>query len=63
MYRNDSNYLARFSFKGHKFSDYRTVINVGNLMNSNQIKTLTGIDPDGFQIRYDSQSGYIYVQV
>lgn len=63
MYRNDSSYLARFSFKGHKFSDYRTVINVGNLMNSNQIKTLTGIDPDGFQIRYDSQSGYIYVQV
>lgn len=63
MYRNDSSYLARFSFKGHKFSDYRTVINVGNLMNSNQIKTLTGKDPDGFQIRYDSQSGYIYVQV
>lgn len=63
MYRNDSSYLARFSFKGHKFSDYRTVINVGNLMNSNQIKTLTGRDPDGFQIRYDSQSGYIYVQV
>lgn len=63
MYRNDSNYLARFSFKGHKFSDYRTVINVGNLMNSNQIKTLTGRNPDGFQIRYDSQSGYIYVQV
>lgn len=63
MYRNDSSYLARFSFKGHKFSDYRTVINVGNLMNSNQIKTLTGIDPDGFQIRYDSHSGYIYVQV
>lgn len=63
MYRNDSSYLARFSFKVHKFSDYRTVINVGNLMNSNQIKTLTGIDPDGFQIRYDSQSGYIYVQV
>ena len=63
MYRNDSSYLARFSFKGHKFSDYRTVINVGSLMNSNQIKTLTGIDPDGFQIRYDSRSGYIYVQV
>lgn len=63
MYRNDSSYLARFSFKGHKFSDYRTVINVGNLMNSNQIKTLIGKDPDGFQIRYDSQSGYIYVQV
>ena len=63
MYRNDSSYLARFSFKGHKFSDYRTVINVGNLMNSTQIKTLTGKDPDGFQIRYDSQSGYIYVQV
>lgn len=63
MYRNDSNYLARLTFRGHLFSDYRTVINVGSLMDSIQIKTLIGRDPDGYQIRYDPYSGYIYVQV
>lgn len=64
FYHQDGNYNARFVFKGVEFaSGYRTVINVGNMMNSNQIKNMIGRDPDGFQLRYDSYSGYVYVLV